>query len=129
MELLTPSSEAEDELLRSKFAEKADSSLSHHIGATSMGYDDTWYAIHTGKIFNYDFEWRRTEDYYGYDRDDEAKRCLKLHKRYETVGYDTVSCTDIKNRFICQRVTEGKTMNIFNIRLFKLFAQNISSTK
>lgn len=103
MELITSSSDAEDDILRKKLEEKEDVPDYIHVGATSMGTEDLWYRIHTGKLFNYDLEWTKEPDYYAYD-----SKCLRLKKRYSKFSYDLVSCMDSSSRFICQKVIDSK---------------------
>lgn len=103
MELVTSSSEQEDEILRNKLKNVRNIPSSLHVGASAMGTDDTWYAIHTGEIFNYDLEWTLNSDYY-----QRGTKCLKLKKYYTDFSYDVVNCMGSSSRFICQKIGDSK---------------------
>lgn len=120
---MTPSSEAEDEMLRNKLANSnMTKHLFRHVGATTLGNDGVWYAIHTGKLFNYDFEWKKGNDYEGHRSPSSASLnnlCLQQISNVENnkteIVYDTVSCVDGWNQIICQKVTDGKIhLSYFN---------------
>lgn len=62
MELLTPSSEIEDKVLREKILKSGNAPSSLHMGVSSMNNKEVWYSIDTGKIWNFDFEWSHNSD-------------------------------------------------------------------
>lgn len=101
MELFTPSSAAEDDILRKKFEKSEDIPTMLHVGVTSMGTEDVWYTINSGKILDYDFEWSQYTDYYS-----ENANCLRLRKRYEKFSYEAVSCVNAVSHFVCQKVVD-----------------------
>jgi len=101
MELLTPSSETEDELLREKLDKFDDIPKTLHVGVTSMGTTDEWYSINTGKVFDFDFEWSRSSDSYSAD-----SNCLKMRKHYDKFSYNVASCINSLSYFICQKVID-----------------------
>lgn len=60
MDLLTPDNEHEDETMRSALSLLEGAPNAIHVGATSVGLENRWYAISSGKIFDYDFDWELT---------------------------------------------------------------------
>lgn len=103
MGLLTPSSAVEDDILR-KTLENSVGISSLHVGATSMGSNDVWYALDSGKTFDYDFEWSQSQSSY----DATNMQCLGLKKRYVTFSYEVVKCINALSHFICQKVIDSK---------------------
>lgn len=111
MRLLTPENEEDDKALRKTL----NSFESVHIGASSMGTDGVWYAIGTGKVFNYDFDWKTVVDkrpstmYTTYRYDDNRQTlepCLRLvrQERSKILRYADIKCTGVEADFICEKI-------------------------
>lgn len=111
MDLLTPSSEAEDKLLREKLEKFDDIPTTLHVGVTSMGIKDEWYSIISGKVFDFDFDF--SPDYYSAD-----SNCLKMRKYYEKFSYNVVTCINSLSRFICQKVIDNGKSNSLDENIF-----------
>jgi len=97
MQLLPVSLEEDEMFLTNKF-ENLDLPSTLHVGATSMGTDDVWYSIHTGKVLNFNFDWNSDGQ--------KKKKCLRLRRDFKAFHFDTVNCVDSSSRFICQKISE-----------------------
>lgn len=110
LELLAPSSETEGGILREHLNKFVDIPTKLHVGVTSMGTDNIWYAIASGKIINFDFEWVRSrisdDDPYGYSYWTSNENCLILHKESDQFLYRVGTCVDSLSNFLCQKVNE-----------------------
>lgn len=109
MQLLTPENEEDDKALRKVL----NSFESVHIGASSMGTDGVWYAIGTGKVFDYDFDWKtvvdkhpKTTAYIRYDDRPTLEPCLRLvrQERSKILRYADIKCTGVEADFICEKI-------------------------
>lgn len=107
MELLTPTSAEEDNILRKKLEKLDDIWTTFHVGVTSMGTKDLWYAVNSGKIFDFDLEWSKSSYYPSYSYPSYS-HCVGLRKRYEKYSYETVNCINAPSHFICQKVIDSK---------------------
>lgn len=84
----------------------------YHVGATSMGTGDMWYAIHTGKMVDYDLERTKESEY------SDNEKCLRLKNRDMKLNYEAVDCAEAYSRFICQKITDSKPLFIVKCFLF-----------
>jgi len=97
MELL-PVATDEDEIILTNKLKNFNLPSTLHVGATSMGTNDVWYSVHTGKVLNFNFEWNK--------KDKQNKKCLGLRRNLKAFYFDTVSCEDSTSRFICQKISD-----------------------
>ncbi len=102
LELLAPSSETEDDILRGHLNDCEGIPTSLHVGVTSTGTANTWYSINSGKIMNFDLVWSRQQlpEYKYYYPSD--LNCLKLKKESDKFLYEVGSCIDSLSNFLCK---------------------------
>lgn len=110
MSLLAPETEKEDLIMRNALSAVRNTPDSIHMGASTMGYGKTWYAVSNGKVFNYEFEWEKTENHRSEEQNDEGHNCLHLKKnRYsKSYSYSDVSCIDSPSYYICIKAASKK---------------------
>lgn len=60
MGLLTPENEHDDDATRSALSQLKGAPDAIHVGVTSVGLENRWYAVSSGKVFDYDFDWELT---------------------------------------------------------------------
>lgn len=106
MELFNPFSSIEDEKLR-QFIEVLGAWDSLHVGLTSMGTPNVWYAAQSGVVLDFYLEWTPLNS----NNTLSKHHFLALVKSNGKYAYDAITCTDKFDHFICQKVTEGKCHN------------------
>ncbi len=115
MELSAPSSEAEDEILRSKLEGMENVPTTLHFGVTSLGAEDNvWYSASSGKIIDFDLKWSEAEQYES-ETHRSKMNCLQLRKDSDnfSFSYEEINCfKSPKNRFLCQKVTGSDDISV-----------------
>lgn len=102
MELLAPESEAEDNVMRKTLSEFS-SELQEFptalfLGLSSIGNNDAYYTINSGKVLEFDLAWASNVD------PDQSYECLFLEQNYNErdYSYKAAHCFSSQFRFICQ---------------------------
>lgn len=117
MELLTPDSKVDDIAMREALL-KLNITILAHIGASSLGLEGEFYAIHSGKVFDFDIQLVKT------DRNlIDSANCLQLKtsKDSKNLIYEKVPCFNHKIAYICQKTTKPTNEELLNPKAEKLF--------
>lgn len=110
MELLTPDSEDDDWEMRNSLNKLGAGPDTLHVGATSISGDYRWYSVESGKVFSYDFEWKKANDLSYSDKRQFRNNigtknpCLLLMQLKKDFTYGTTGCFNKTSRFACQKI-------------------------